>query len=55
MQIAVSMPKNVLKVVDEFAQYENRSRSELIREALRVYILKAKLREKAIGKDLFVD
>lgn len=54
MQIAVSIPKNMVNEVDEFANIENRSRSELIREALRVYMQKAKYREKAINKELFI-
>ena len=32
----------VLKTIDEMAQKEQRSRSELIREALRTYMSKAK-------------
>lgn len=39
----ISMPENFLKKIDKLAQEEDRSRSELIREALRRYI---KQREK---------
>ena len=41
-RILVSMKDNFLKSVDEIAQKEQRSRSELIREALRGYLQKAK-------------
>ncbi|MBQ2872297.1 ribbon-helix-helix protein, CopG family, partial [bacterium] len=34
-----------LKNIDEVAENENRSRSELIREALRTYIHRNKVRE----------
>lgn len=54
MKYCISMPENMAKSIDEFADKENRTRSELIREALRVYIQKAKLREQAINKDLFI-
>lgn len=41
-RILISMQDNFLKSVDEFAQNEHRTRSELIREALRIYIKKQK-------------
>lgn len=34
----ISLPKELVKKVDERAQKEYRNRSELIREALRVYM-----------------
>ncbi len=37
-RILVSMKDNFLKTIDEMAQNEQRTRSELIREALREYI-----------------
>lgn len=37
-RILVSMPDKFLKDVDNIANNENRSRSELIREALRLYM-----------------
>ena len=40
-RILVSMKDNFLKTIDEIAQKEQRTRSELIREALRVYLKKA--------------
>ena len=42
-RILISMQDNFLKSVDEAAQSEHRTRSELIREALRVYIKKQKI------------
>lgn len=38
----ISMPNKFLEEVDEFAQKEQRTRSELIREALRKYMNKSK-------------
>lgn len=40
-RILVSMKDDFLKSIDELAQIEQRSRSELIREALRNYFKKA--------------
>ena len=42
-RILVSMKDNFLKTIDEIAQIEQRSRSELIREALRSYLKKARI------------
>ena len=42
-RILVSMKDNFLKTIDEVAQTEQRSRSELIREALRSYLKKARM------------
>ena len=39
-RILVSMPDDFLKSVDKLADNERRTRSELIREALRSYIRK---------------
>ena len=36
--ISVSIPEEMLPEIDEAARQENRSRSELIREALRCYL-----------------
>lgn len=41
-RILVSMKDTFLKSIDELASKEQRSRSELIREALRNYISKSK-------------
>ena len=40
-RILISMKDNFLKSIDELAQNEQRTRSELIREALRAYIKRA--------------
>ena len=44
-RVLISMPESFLKNIDEVADNENRSRSELIREALRTYIHRNKVRE----------
>lgn len=41
-RILVSMKDDFLKSIDKLAQSEQRSRSELIREALRSYVNRAK-------------
>lgn len=42
-RILISMKDNFLKSIDEMAQKEQRTRSELVREALRDYLKKARL------------
>ena len=37
-RVLISMPERFLDEIDNVAENENRSRSELIREALRTYI-----------------
>ncbi len=44
-RVLISMPEEFLTRIDEVAEGENRSRSELIREALRTYIHKQKVRD----------
>ena len=39
------MPEDFLNKIDQVADGENRSRSELIREALRTYIYRQKVKE----------
>jgi len=39
------MPEDFLNKIDQVADGENRSRSELIREALRTYIYRQKIKE----------
>lgn len=41
-KVLISMPDEFLNKIDSFAGLEQRSRSELIREALRSYIKKSK-------------
>ena len=43
-RVLISMPEDFLGIIDNVADKENRSRSELIREALRTYIHKQKAR-----------
>ena len=42
-RVLISMKEEFLKQVDEVADDEQRSRSELIREALRMYIRRSKV------------
>ena len=46
-RVLISMPEELLNKIDQVADGENRSRSELIREALRTYIYKQRVRESA--------
>lgn len=48
-RVLISMSEDFLTTVDEIAEDEQRSRSELIREALRTYIRKAKARDSAMS------
>ena len=48
-RVLISMPESFLGKIDEVADLESRSRSELIREALRSYIRKSRVRETAIS------
>lgn len=44
-RVLISMPERFLDEIDNVAGNENRSRSELIREALRTYIHRNKVRD----------
>lgn len=44
-RVLISMPEDFLNKIDQVADGENRSRSELIREALRTYIYRQKVKE----------
>ena len=46
-RVLISMPEQFLGEIDNVAETENRSRSELIREALRTYIHRNKVRNSA--------
>ena len=48
-RVLISMPEKFLGEIDNVAEGENRSRSELIREALRTYIHRNKIRENAVA------
>ena len=49
-RILISMPEKFLEEIDGVAENESRSRSELIREALRTYIQKSRVRENVIAQ-----
>ncbi|MCQ2789639.1 MAG: ribbon-helix-helix domain-containing protein [bacterium] len=44
-RVLISMPERFLDEIDTVADTENRSRSELIREALRTYIHRNQVRD----------
>jgi len=46
-RVLISMPDEFLNHIDQVADTEQRSRSELIREALRTYVNKRKIRNAA--------
>ncbi|MEW5822638.1 MAG: ribbon-helix-helix domain-containing protein [Cyanobacteriota bacterium] len=48
-RVLISMPEEFLSRIDEVANTEQRSRSELIREALRTYINKNRIRNSALA------
>ena len=48
-RVLISMPEEFLNKIDEVAQDENRTPSELIRNALRTYIQRNQLRDNAIA------
>ena len=48
-RVLISMPEKFLGEIDKVADNENRTRSELIREALRTYIHKNQIRENALA------
>ncbi len=48
-RVLISMTDNFLNTIDEIANDEQRTRSELIREALRTYIYRTKVRNSAIA------
>ena len=48
-RVLISMPEEFLTRIDQVAEGENRTRSELIREALRTYIHKQRVKENALA------
>ncbi|MBQ9688834.1 ribbon-helix-helix protein, CopG family [bacterium] len=48
-RVLISMPEEFLNKIDEVAEEENRTRSELIRNALRTYIQRNRLRDETIA------
>lgn len=48
-RVLISMPEKFLDEIDNVAGTENRSRSELIREALRTYIHRNQVRDTKVA------
>lgn len=48
-RVLISMPEEFLDRIDQVAEGENRTRSELIREALRSYMYKSKIRSTTLA------
>ncbi len=48
-RVLISMPEKFLNEIDNVADNENRTRSELIREALRTYMHRNKVRENTLA------
>jgi len=48
-RVLISMPDEFLTKIDKIADNEQRTRSELIREALRTYITKTRVIENSIS------
>lgn len=46
----ISLPKELVKRVDELAKKEYRSRSSFIREALRIYLIKAEEENRILAR-----
>lgn len=51
--ITVSLPPPLLKIAEQVAEEENRTKSELVREALRFYVETRDIRRKASRERLF--
>ena len=56
-RVLISMPENFLDEIDSVADSENRTRSELIREALRTYMYRNQVRngKKAVSNAEILD
>lgn len=48
-RVLISMPEDFLSRIDQVAEGENRTRSELIREALRTYMYKSRVKTSAVA------
>ena len=48
-RVLISMPEDFLNRIDQVAEGENRTRSELIREALRSYMYKSRVKSSSIA------
>ena len=51
--ITVSLPPPLLKITEQVAEEENRTKSELVREALRFYVETRDIRRMASRERLF--
>ena len=51
--ITISLPSPLLKKAQKLAEEENRTKSELLREALRFYVETRGVRKKAVREQLF--
>jgi len=51
--LTISLPPRLLKEAERLAEQENRTKCELLREALRLYIDSSEMRRKATRKRLF--
>jgi len=47
--VLISMPEDFLGKIDQVAEGENRTRSELIREALRSYMYKSRVKTSTLA------
>lgn len=48
-RVLISMPKEFLNQIDDIATNEQRSRSELVREALRSYIKRSRVQNSVMA------
>ena len=48
-RVLISMPEDFLNKIDQVADGENRTRSELIREALRSYMYKSRVKSSSLA------
>ena len=48
-RVLISMPEDFLSRIDQVAEGENRTRSELIREALRSYMYRSKAKASTLA------
>ena len=48
-RVLISMPEEFLSRIDEVAEGENRTRSELIREAFRSYMYKSRVKTSTLA------
>ena len=48
-RVLISMPEDFLGKIDQVAEGENRTRSELIREALRTYMYKSRVKTNTLA------